>query len=122
MSPYVPSGERFRRLFNRTPDGIWSAPGRVNLIGEFTDYNDGFVLPLAIPFTAQAYAAHREDDLVQGRLRPAFGIWRVLCHRRPLRPAGTWDGRRVGFIRPRCRLGAARGWRQARRCRAVHRQ
>ncbi len=61
----MPSGDRFRRLFNRTPDGIWSAPGRVNLIGEFTDYNDGFVLPLAIPFTAQAYVARRDDDLVR---------------------------------------------------------
>ena len=64
MSPHVPS-QRFRRVFSRTPDGIWSAPGRVNLIGEFTDYNDGFVLPLAIPFTARACAARRDDDLVR---------------------------------------------------------
>jgi galactokinase len=38
----------FTELFGRTPDGVWSAPGRVNLIGEHTDYNEGFVFPFAI--------------------------------------------------------------------------
>ena len=38
----------FARLYGREPDGVWQAPGRVNLIGEHTDYNDGFVLPFAI--------------------------------------------------------------------------
>ena len=38
----------FRAVFGGRPDGVWSAPGRVNLIGEHTDYNDGFVLPMAI--------------------------------------------------------------------------
>jgi galactokinase len=38
----------FEDVFGYTPNGIWSAPGRVNLIGEHTDYNDGFVLPFAI--------------------------------------------------------------------------
>ena len=65
MSPPVPPGEGFRRIFDRPPEGIWSAPGRVNLIGEFTDYNDGFVLPLALPFAARACAARRDDDLVR---------------------------------------------------------
>ena len=70
MSTLEASGDGFRRIFDRAPEGIWSAPGRVNLIGEFTDYNDGFVLPLALPFAALACAARRDDDLVQGRLRP----------------------------------------------------
>ncbi len=65
MSPLGASGEGFRRVFGRPPEGIWSAPGRVNLIGEFTDYNDGFVLPLALPFAARACAARRDDDLVR---------------------------------------------------------
>ena len=38
----------FTRHFDTTPDGVWSAPGRANLIGEHTDYNGGFVLPFAI--------------------------------------------------------------------------
>jgi galactokinase len=42
------AAEGFERAFGRAPNGVWSAPGRVNLIGEHTDYNDGFVLPFAI--------------------------------------------------------------------------
>lgn len=38
----------FIRHFAHAPEGLWSAPGRVNLIGEHTDYNDGLVLPFAI--------------------------------------------------------------------------
>jgi galactokinase len=41
----------FRELFGRDPDGCWAAPGRVNLIGEHVDYNDGLVLPFALPFS-----------------------------------------------------------------------
>lgn len=39
----------FRQIFGAAPDSLASAPGRVNLLGEHTDYNDGFVLPTAIP-------------------------------------------------------------------------
>ena len=38
----------FTSRFDASPAGLWSAPGRVNLIGEHTDYNDGFVFPFAI--------------------------------------------------------------------------
>src|SRR5262245_10496002 len=40
--------EMFAKCFGHTPRWIVAAPGRVNLIGEHTDYNDGFVLPMAI--------------------------------------------------------------------------
>ncbi len=45
--------------------GQWAAPGRVNLIGEHTDYTDGFVLPLALPQRAVATAAIRDDGLLR---------------------------------------------------------
>ncbi|HZL80518.1 MAG TPA: galactokinase [Demequina sp.] len=46
----IPAGlaERFASLYGAPPVGIWSAPGRANLIGEHTDYNNGYVLPFAI--------------------------------------------------------------------------
>ncbi|MEE1755879.1 galactokinase [Streptomyces sp. SP18CS02] len=55
----------FRELYGAAPEGVWAAPGRVNLIGEYTDFNDGFVMPLALPHTAVAAVSRRDD----GRLR-----------------------------------------------------
>jgi galactokinase len=43
------AAETFRNAYGAEPTGLWAAPGRVNLIGEHTDYNDGFVLPFALP-------------------------------------------------------------------------
>ena len=44
----VRSAELFRSRFGGEPDGVWLAPGRANLMGEHTDYNDGYVLPFAL--------------------------------------------------------------------------
>ena len=52
--------EKFRARFG-TSAAIYRAPGRVNLIGEHTDYNDGFVLPAAIEFYCWVAAAARSD-------------------------------------------------------------
>lgn len=54
-----------KRLFGVAPEGRWAAPGRVNLIGEHTDYNDGFVLPLALPHATIATASRREDHTLR---------------------------------------------------------
>lgn len=43
--------EIFQECFGYSPTNAAAAPGRVNLIGEHTDYNDGFVLPFALPYT-----------------------------------------------------------------------
>jgi galactokinase len=40
--------EAFRARTGQLPAGVWAAPGRVNLIGEHTDYNDGYVMPFAL--------------------------------------------------------------------------
>jgi galactokinase len=55
----------FTAAFGYAPDGLWSAPGRVNLIGEHTDYNEGFVLPFAIDRRTVAALALRADGLVR---------------------------------------------------------
>jgi galactokinase len=47
----------FEQTYGRRPQGVWAAPGRVNLIGEHTDYNDGFVLPFALPHRTVVAAA-----------------------------------------------------------------
>ncbi|MFE1950196.1 galactokinase [Streptomyces sp. NPDC059524] len=56
---------QFSDLYGYAPDGVWAAPGRVNLIGEYTDFNEGFVMPLALPHTAVAAVARREDGLLR---------------------------------------------------------
>ncbi len=53
----------FRNLYGSEPK-IYRAPGRVNLIGEHTDYNDGFVMPAAIDFSTWAAISPRNDRLV----------------------------------------------------------
>lgn len=57
--------EAFRERFGHKPIGIWSAPGRVNLIGEHTDYNDGFVLPFAIDRRTLVAAGPRNDSTLR---------------------------------------------------------
>jgi galactokinase len=59
----------FEKVFGSAPEGVWRAPGRVNLIGEHTDYNDGLVLPIALPRGITVAAAARPD----GVLRVASG-------------------------------------------------
>lgn len=55
----------FTELYGTAPEGVWAAPGRVNLIGEYTDFNDGFVMPLALPHTARAAVARRTDGVLR---------------------------------------------------------
>jgi galactokinase len=55
-------GHAFRNITGRRAQGLWCAPGRVNLIGEHTDYNAGLVLPFAIERETLAAVALRDDD------------------------------------------------------------
>lgn len=64
MSAAAEAAATFQTVHGRTPTGVWSAPGRVNLIGEHTDYNDGFVLPFALPHRLAAAASRREDQVL----------------------------------------------------------
>src|SRR5689334_6229857 len=54
---------KFRDIYRAEP-AIFRAPGRVNLIGEHTDYNDGFVMPAAIEFATFVAASARDDNRI----------------------------------------------------------
>lgn len=55
----------FEEHFGAAPTGVWSAPGRINLIGEHTDYTGGFVMPLAIEQRAFIAVRPRADRIVR---------------------------------------------------------
>ncbi|WP_150307955.1 galactokinase [Planctomonas psychrotolerans] len=59
------AADGFASRYGREPLGLWSAPGRVNLIGEHTDYNDGFVFPLAIDRRTVVALALRDDGVAR---------------------------------------------------------
>ncbi len=68
VSPAVENAAgAFREVYGHAPAGVWIAPGRVNLIGEHTDYNDGYVLPFALPQHVAVAVAKRGDNVLRLR-------------------------------------------------------
>jgi galactokinase len=65
--------QAFSAVHDREPEGVWVAPGRVNLIGEHTDYSGGLVLPLALPQVCTVAAATRDDGVFSVRSRQQPG-------------------------------------------------
>ena len=57
--------DAFAERFGESPEGVWSAPGRVNVIGEHTDYNQGLCLPLALPHRTYVAARRRPDPVIR---------------------------------------------------------
>jgi galactokinase len=55
----------FASYFGKPPEHKASAPGRVNLIGEHTDYNGGFCMPTVLPLHTQVWVASRSDQMVR---------------------------------------------------------
>jgi len=80
----------FSEKFGGQPDVIASAPGRVNLIGEHTDYNGGQVLPIAID--RRTYIAVRRSDLGRSRASSVSeSVSGEFDARSPVRAGGWWD-------------------------------
>lgn len=65
----------FRDSFGREPAAVGRAPGRVNLVGEHTDYNEGLCLPLALPHATYAAIGPRDDGRLRLVSRQADGVW-----------------------------------------------
>lgn len=74
----------FAEWYGRRPVGTWSAPGRVNLIGEHTDYNDGFVFPFAIDHRTAVALGDRDDRVI--RVASTFSPEPVEIHLDELAP------------------------------------
>lgn len=88
----------FRTRFGQTPR-IFRAPGRVNLIGEHTDYNEGFVMPAAVEFSAYvgACANPQRHLVIQSKEFP--GQFEFEIDRLPERRTGEWCDYVVGVAR-----------------------
>ena len=92
--------EQFTKAYGRPPRWVAAAPGRVNVIGEHTDYNDGFVFPMAIDrYTVIAAAPSTDASKVQLRSTVGDGAATIDLSQ-PLKPAkkGTWYNYPLGVI------------------------
>jgi galactokinase len=93
--------ERFKKTYGRTPKWIAAAPGRVNVIGEHTDYNDGFVFPMAIDRYTVIAAAPASNGSSKIQLCSEQGDKPTLIDlAQPLKPApkGSWFNYPLGVI------------------------
>jgi len=94
----VPVAQAFSEAFGSEPSGVWSAPGRVNLMGEHTDYNAGLCLPIALPHRTYAAVRLRTDRRLRLRSLQSSAQYDLdLDDVRPGNPPG-WGGYAAGVI------------------------
>ncbi|MGC4088345.1 MAG: galactokinase [Polyangiaceae bacterium] len=98
----------FAARFGRAPR-LFSAPGRVNLIGEHTDYNDGFVLPIAIERRTYVAAAARNDRRVVVRSENTGSEFEFDLDRAGPPRRGIWGDYVEGVARALMARGVALG-------------
>jgi galactokinase len=91
-------GQRFVERFGGSPR-IYQAPGRVNLIGEHTDYNDGFVMPAAIGFQTRVAIAPRSDGKIVVHSENYSDQAEFDLDHLPAKPAGHWSDYVVGVVK-----------------------
>jgi galactokinase len=90
--------EAFIERYGQRPEGVWSAPGRVNVIGEHTDYNRGLCLPLALPHRTYVAARRRDDATIRVASLQDDRSWEgTLADVGPGHPAG-WAAYVVGVM------------------------
>lgn len=101
--------QEFQKHFEYPPQSVAVAPGRMNVIGEHTDYNQGFVLPAAIDrFTAVAYRPRRDSEIVLRSDRYPAPVRLPLL---PDRKSGSWIDYLVGVAKEiDARFGLAFGF------------
>lgn len=98
--------EKFRTRFGVNPH-VYRAPGRVNLIGEHTDYNDGFVMPAAIGFYCWVAASPRTDRKLVVFSEEFRDQVEVGLSPDALRPSHTWSDYSVGVAAQLLKAGLA---------------
>ena len=97
-SSEVTVGQSFLEAFGSEPSGVWSAPGRVNLIGEHTDYNAGLCLPIALPHRTYAAVRLRADRRLRLRSMQSSQQYELdLDDVRAGDPSG-WGGYAAGVL------------------------
>jgi galactokinase len=97
----------FEDAYGSSPEGVWSAPGRVNLIGEHTDYNAGLCLPIALPHRTYAAVSRRDDGVLRVASAQRDGVVDVgLEDISPERPGG-WAAYVAGVLWALRRSGLA---------------
>jgi galactokinase len=82
--------QHFKDLFG-SPPRIFCAPGRVNLLGEHTDYNDGFVMPCAIGFSTRVAISSRQDRKLVIRSEEFSEQFEFDLDNLPARGKGVWS-------------------------------
>jgi galactokinase len=92
-------GTRFAHEFGEPAAGIFQAPGRVNLIGEHTDYNEGFVLPAALGFSTHVAVAPRRDSKLIVRSQNYSEQVEFDVARLPEHGRGHWSDYIVGVAK-----------------------
>ena len=100
------AAQNFAAAFGRAPRWLVAAPGRVNLIGEHTDYNDGFVLPMAIERGTVIAAAPNEHRRITLRSAATKGEAVIALNRPIERGEPAWSNYVRGVLAGFQRLGA----------------